>query len=139
MRFDRGLIREALAHAPSQVTLHARNSAHSLTIGGNRITFGSVASAPNASDIAGGRRSGNHIDYRNFLRLGQMFNIVHFFGGYPVEPVDLHPSTRHLDCIRDFAVLTDKVYHVYSLGRERIADALEITRLSYGCSHDELA
>ena len=137
VRFDRGLITEALAKAPSEFTLEARNPARSLRIGGNRIAFGSVASAPNASDIAGGRRSGNHSDYRNFLRLGQMLNIVHFFGGYPVEPVDLHPSTRHLDCIRDFVMLTDKVYHAYALGRERITDALEITRLAH--STDELA
>ena len=137
VRFDRGLITEALAKAPSEFTLKARNPAHSLRIGGNRIAFGSVASAPNASDIKGGRRSGNQTDYRNFLRLGQMLNIVHFFGGYPVEPVDLHPSTRHLDCIRDFVMLTDKVYHAYALGRERIADALEITRLAH--STDELA
>ncbi len=139
VRFDRGLVREALSRAPSEVTLHARNPANTLRLGGNRIAFGSVASAPNASDIAGGRRSGNQADYRDFLRLGQMLNIVHFFGGYPVEPVDLHPSTRHLDCIRDFAVLTDKVYHAYSLGRERIADAIEITRLAYGCSENGLA
>jgi trimethylamine--corrinoid protein Co-methyltransferase len=139
VRFDRGLIDEALARAPSQVTLHARNPSHTLEVGGTRIAFGSVASAPNASDIVGGRRAGNQQDYQNFLRLGQTLNIVHFFGGYPVEPIDLHPSTRHLDCIRDLAVMTDKVYHAYSLGRERIVDALEITRLAHGCGEDGLA
>ena len=55
VRFDRGLISETLSKAPSQVTLHARNPARTLKLGGNRIAFGSVASAPNASDIAGGR------------------------------------------------------------------------------------
>ena len=139
VRFDRGLIKQAMANAPSEVTLHARDPAHNLHLGGNRIAFGSVASAPNASDIARGRRTGNHEDYRNFLRLGQSLNIVHFFGGYPVEPVDLPPSTRHLDCIADFATMTDKVYHAYSLGRERIVDALEITRLAFGCSQSELS
>lgn len=139
VRLDRGLIDQALAHAPSQVMLHARNPAHTLTIGGNRMAFGSVASAPNASDIVDGRRSGNQKDYRDFLKLGQSLNIIHFFGGYPVEPIDLPPSTRHLDCIGDFAVMTDKVFHAYSLGRERIADALEITRLAFGCSEAKLA
>jgi len=139
VRFDRDLIRDAVSKAPSEVTLHARNPERSLTIGGNRIAFGSVASAPNASDIVGGRRSGNHQDYRDFLKLGQALNIVHFFGGYPVEPVDLPPATRHLDCIRDFAMFTDKVYHAYALGRERIVDALEITRLAHGCSAGEFA
>ena len=139
VRFDRGLITEALAKAPQSFTLQARNPRHNIEIGGRRINFGSVASAPNASDLEGGRRPGNHADYQNFLRLGQTLNIIHFFGGYPVEPVDLAPATRHLDCIGDFITLTDKVYHAYSLGRTRILDALEMTRIGYGLSAEELA
>lgn len=139
VRFDRGLIESALATVPESFTLHARNPERSLQIGGNRINFGSVASAPNSSDLDKGRRPGNHEDFQNFLRLGQTFNVVHFFGGYPVEPVDLHPTTRHLECIYDFLTLTDKVYHAYSLGRTRILDALEMTRIGYGLSEEELA
>ena len=139
VRFDRALVRESLAHAPSSFTLHARNPRHDLVMGGNRINFASVASAPNASDLAAGRRPGSQVDYRNFLRLGQTLNIIHLFGGYPVEPVDLHPATRHLDCIRDFVQLSDKVYHAYSLGRTRILDALEMTRIAYGLTEAQLA
>ena len=32
--------------------------------------------------------------------------------GYPVEPIDIHPSIRHLECIRDLATLTDKTVAV---------------------------
>jgi len=138
VRFDRGLIEEALSHAPASFTLHARNPGHSLTMGGSQINFASVASAPNASDLHGGRRPGCQMDYQNFLRLGQSLNIIHLFGGYPVEPVDLHPATRHLDCIRDFLVLTDKAFHAYSLGRERILDALELVKIGYGLTETEL-
>ena len=122
VRLDRGLVKQALASAPAQFTLHARNPAHDLPIGGRRIVFGTVGSAPNASDTDNGRRPGNYQDYLNFLRLGQSFNIVHYIGGYPVEPVDLHPATRHLDCVRDMLCLTDKVPYAYSLGRRRILD-----------------
>ena len=38
--------------------------------------------------------------------------------GYPVEPIDIHPSARHLDCLFDTLTLTDKVVHAYSLGKE---------------------
>jgi trimethylamine--corrinoid protein Co-methyltransferase len=138
VRLDRGLIRQALASAPSQFTLHARNPVHDLPVGGRHIAFGSVASAPNASDLDGGRRPGSQTDYQNLLRLSQAFNIVHFIAGYPVEPVDLHPATRHLDCIRDCLTLTDKVFHAYSLGRTRILDALELVRLGYGLTEAEL-
>ncbi|MGE5767516.1 MAG: trimethylamine methyltransferase family protein, partial [Bacteroidota bacterium] len=139
VRLDRGLVKQALASAPASFTLHARNPAHNLPVGGRNVTFGSVASAPNCSDLDGGRRPGTQRDYQNFLRLTQAFNVVHFVAGYPVEPVDLHPATRHLDCLRDCLTLTDKVFHAYSLGRRRILDALELVRLGYGLTEAELA
>ena len=139
VRFDRGLIEETVAKAPERVTLHARNPAHNLEIGGDAINFTSVASAPNVSDIDGGRRPGNFEDFCNLLRLGQSLNIVHLFGGYPVEPVDLPPATRHLDCLQAFVTLSDKFFHGYSLGRARILDALEITRIARGIDEAQLA
>ena len=138
VRIDRGLIAESLATAPAEFTLHARNPANNMRIGANRINFGTVGSAPNVSDIDRGRRVGNFADYCDFLRLTQCVNIVHFFGGYPLEPVDLHPETRHLDCIQAFLNFADKVYHAYSLGRMRILDALELTRIGFGLTEAEL-
>ncbi|MGB0867399.1 MAG: trimethylamine methyltransferase family protein [Granulosicoccaceae bacterium] len=134
----RKLIENALASAPNEFTLHARNPAHNLTLGANHLNFCSVASAPNASDLDNGRRSGNQTDFRNFLRLSQFFNVIHLTGGYPVEPVDIHPSVRHLECLRDLATLTDKVFHCYSLGKQRNLDAIEIVRLARGISHEQL-
>ncbi len=139
VHLDRAFVKEALAHVRSSFPIHARNPAHDLIMGGNNINFSSVASAPHATDLEKGRRAGTQVDYRNFLKLGQSLNIIHLFGGYPVEPVDLPPATRHLDCIRDFITMTDKVYHAYSLGRTRMLDALEITRIGYGLSEAELA
>ena len=113
--------------------------AQEIAKGGNNIVFTAVASAPNVSDCDRGRRVGNFEDYSNLLRLTQAFNILHLNGGYPVEPVDLPPSTRHLDCLRAFVTLTDKVFHAYSLGRTRILDALEITRIARGIDEAQLA
>jgi trimethylamine--corrinoid protein Co-methyltransferase len=108
-------------------------------MGGNNVGFATVASAPNVSDMDRGRRTGTFEDYCNFLRLGQYFNVIHMYGGYPVEPVDLPPATRHLDCLAALVTLTDKVFHAYSLGRGRITDALEIVRIARGLSYEELA
>ena len=72
VRFDRAMVTERIRTAPSEFTLHARNPAHDLRIGGDWMAFGSVASAPNSFDMDGGRRVGNHADYQNFVRLGQM-------------------------------------------------------------------
>ncbi|EFO31613.1 trimethylamine methyltransferase [Roseibium sp. TrichSKD4] len=137
VRMDRGLVESLIAKAPEKFTVHARNPAHNIELGGDRIAFSCVASAPNAVDRDKGRRPGNQEDYRNFLKLAQHFNIIHCLMGYPVEPVDLHASTRHLDCIADMIRLTEKVFHIYSLGQERNQDGLELTRIAMGLSEAE--
>ena len=138
VRFDSDLIMELVSHAPAEFTLHARNPAHNVRFGGNNLVFAQMASAPNCSDTDRGRRAGNQEDFRNFLKLAQMHNILNTTGGYPVEPVDIHPSVRHLECIRDLATLTDKVFHIYSLGKERNVDGIEITRIARGISREQL-
>ncbi|TAM95595.1 MAG: methyltransferase [Rhizobiaceae bacterium] len=138
VRFDADMILEWVAHAPSEFTLHARNPAHNLSFGGSNIILAQMASAPNCSDTDNGRRPGNQVDYRNFLKLAQMHNILQCTGGYPVEPIDVHPSIRHLECLRDLATLTDKVFHIYSLGKERNVDGIEIARIARGISREQL-
>ena len=138
VRFDSDLLMEMMAHAPSEFTLHARNAAHNVRFGGNNLVIAQMASAPNCSDADRGRRPGNQEDFRNFLKLAQMHNILNMTGGYPVEPVDIHPSIRHLECIRDLAMLTDKVFHIYSLGKERNVDGIEIARIARGVSREQL-
>ncbi|PLP60571.1 methyltransferase [Mesorhizobium loti] len=138
VRFDADMILDLISHAPSEFTIHARNPAHSLRFGGNNTIFVQMASAPNCSDLDNGRRPGNQRDYRNFLKLAQMHNILQMTGGYPVEPIDVHPSVRHLECIRDLAILTDKAYHAYSLGKERNVDGIEIARIARGISREQM-
>lgn len=130
VRIDRGLVIECLKTTRPSFQVYARNPAHNIEFGTDRICFATVGSAPHASDLDNGRRAGNHLDYRNFLRLTQSLNIIHLVGGYPVEPVDIHASIRHLECLRDCVVLTDKVFHAYSLGKQRNLDALEIVKIA---------
>jgi trimethylamine--corrinoid protein Co-methyltransferase len=139
LRFDRHLVAEYVSKAPAEFTLHARVAERNLTFGGNHINFGSVASAPNVSDLDKGRRPGNFEDYCNLLRLAQSLNVVQFLGGYPVEPADIPPLTRHLDAHYAAITLTDRIWHPYSLGRERILDAVEMICIARGVSKEQLA
>jgi trimethylamine--corrinoid protein Co-methyltransferase len=139
VRFDPGLIMEQIASCPSEYVLHARNPDHDIVFGGDYICFSQMASAPNCSDLDRGRRAGNREDYRNLVKIGQMHNILHLTGGYPVEPVDIHASIRHLECLRDLALLTDKAFHAYSLGLERNQDGLEIARIARGVSAEQFS
>jgi len=138
VRFDADMVLELVGHAPSRFTLHARNPAHDLAFGGDDIIFAQMGSAPNCSDTDRGRRPGNQADFRNFVKLAQVHNIIQCTGGYPVEPTDIHPSIRHLECVRDLATLTDKPFHIYSLGRERNVDGIEIARIVRGIGRERL-
>src|SRR5208282_651331 len=130
VRFDPAFVESRVGLAPKEFVLHSRNPARNLTIGGRHVAFGSVASAPNSFDRAGGRRPGNRRDYQNFIRLGQSFDSIHFWGGYPVEPIDIHASVRHLEALFDLLTLSDKPIHAYSLGRERNLDAIEMVKIA---------
>jgi trimethylamine---corrinoid protein Co-methyltransferase len=138
VRIGRDIVLAAIKTAPSSFTLHGLGRERDLQIGGNWIAFGSVASAPNAHDRDGGRRSGNRRDYQNFIRLGHQLNSVHFWAGYPVEPIDIHASVRHLDATFDFLTLSDKPIHVYSLGEQRNRDVIEMVRIARGISDEQL-
>ncbi|MDA8870755.1 trimethylamine methyltransferase family protein [Rhizobiaceae bacterium] len=137
VRLGRDMVMEKLALAPSAFTIKPRNPKRAITVGGKHMLFGNVSSPPSCSDLDNGRRSGTRADYVNFLKLTQYFNCIHFAGGYPVEPMDIHASVRHLDCLFDKLTLTDKVVHAYSLGAERVDDVMEMVRIAGGMTHDE--
>ncbi len=129
---ERELVLEKVSTVPSEFTLHARNPIYNSVYGGNHINFTIVASPPNCSDLDRGRRTGNYEDYCKFLKLGQMFNMVGMFSGYPVEPIDLPAHTRHLDAYLGFTTLTEKPWHCYSLGNGKVEDAIEMVKISRG-------
>jgi trimethylamine---corrinoid protein Co-methyltransferase len=139
VRFDPALIEERIRTTPSVFTLHARNPAHSVQVGENWISFSVVASTPNVADLDRGRRPGNFADFCDLLRLGQSLNIAHATAGYPVEPIDVPPDLRHLEALAAMARLTDKILYGYSLGRRRILDCIEMTRIVRGISREQLA
>ena len=138
VRFDRGLIMEAIRSAPAEFEMFARNPERNVVMGGNHVVNSAVASAPYCSDRDHGRRTGNREDFRNLLKLVQSYDIIHVTGGYPVEPTDIHPSVRHLDCLSDIVKMTDKAFHAYSLGKGRNLDALEIVRIGRGITTEQL-
>ncbi len=139
VRFDPAVVEASIGLAPRSFTLHSRNPARDLVIGDGHVAFCSVASTPNSFDRDGGRRPGNKVDFQNFVRLGQTLDAVHLWGGYPVEPVDIHASVRHLDALFDMLTLSDKPIHAYSLGRQRNLDAFELVKIARGIDDDTLA
>jgi trimethylamine--corrinoid protein Co-methyltransferase len=130
--FDPAMVETLIKTAPAEFTLHSWNPDHSLHIGGDRLAFGTVGSAPNSFDLDRGRRTGNRADFQDFCRVAQSLESIHFIGGYPVEPIDVHASVRHLYAGLDVLTLTDRGCHVYSLGRQRNRDVIEMVRIARG-------
>jgi len=137
VRLGRDFVMEMVARAPERFEIVPRNAARRIGIGGRHMVFGNVSSPPNYWDATTGKVPGTRAQCRDLLKLTQAFECIHFAGGYPVEPVDLHPSTRHLDVLFDKLTLTDKVMHAYALGAERVEDVMEMVRIAGGLSAPE--
>ena len=138
VRFEPGFIMEKIASTPSEFTLHGRNKERHVHVGGQSIINTMVSSAPNVSDLQRGRILGNFEDYTNLIKLGEMLNTVHAFGGYPVEPCDLDVSVRHLQAVSAAVRLSTKPLFGYAIGSERMLDAIEIIRIGRGINEDTL-
>jgi trimethylamine--corrinoid protein Co-methyltransferase len=133
VRMGRDWVMEMIGQAPSQFTITPRNLERAIPLGGNHILFGNVSSPPNYFDMETGKKvSGTRDQCANLLKLTQYFNCIHFAGGYPVEPVDIHASVRHLDVLYDKLTLTDKAMHAYSLGKERVEDVMNMVQIAAG-------
>lgn len=137
-RLPAEVVEHFLGLAPSQFTLHARNPANTLKIGGDEIHYGSASSAPNVLDMDRGRRPGTRADFEDLVRLNHMLGTCAFHSGHPVEPIDTPPNTRHLSSAYAWHTLSDKVVRVYAIGRTRIRDSLDMVEIAHGIDRDEL-
>ena len=129
---------EKIETTPNEFTLHGRYKERHVHIGGRSVVNTMVSSAPNVSDLERGRILGNFKDYTNLIKLGEILNSVHAFGGYPVEPCDLDVSVRHLQAVSAAARLTTKPLFGYAIGSERMLDVIEIIRISRGIDTETL-
>jgi len=137
-KFDAAVIRRHIAHAPASFKLHARNPRKNAVIGGNHMVFAPVSGPPNISDLDNGRRPGAYKDQCDLIRLSHMLNALHLGGGSSVEAMDLPADTRHLDFYRAQTVLSDRVWHARAIGRQRVADAIDMVCIANRISKDEL-
>lgn len=138
VRFDRKLVMEKVALAPSEITLHARNPAKNFKLGGNHLAFTSVGGPAYCNDLDRGRRRGTFEEACDYIRLVQSLDIIHQEGGGPFEPIELPAATRHLDLYHAQIRLLDKNWQPIALGRDRARDAINMARIGLGMSADEM-
>ena len=136
VRLDRGLVAAAIASAPREITLHAKDPARSMPMSGRHVVFAPTSGPPNIMDIERGRRAGTFEDFCNIMKLCQSFEVLHVLGG-GVEPQDVPIQFRHLETTRAQLLLTDKIPFVYARGAGQIADNFELIRIAYGLTQEE--
>jgi len=134
---DRDLVLEAVAKAPAEFTLRARNPERDVRIGGNHIVFAPCGGTAFVSDFDKGRRPGTLAAYQNIVRLVSMCSPVHITGGQIVEPQDLPVPVRHLE--REYAqfVLSDKAIMSAAHGRVVATDCINMAAIVFG-GHEEV-
>ncbi len=139
VRLPQDLVISLLETAPSEFILTPTNSERALDIGKNNIHFGMVSGAPNVSCALHGRRPGNFDDYKNLIKLGQSFNVIHFFGNQTLSPNDLPVNTRHLDTTFVNLTYSDKIFLSMSIGETRVRDSANMLAIARGLNIEELA
>ncbi len=138
VRFDPELVEHAVAGAPAQFTLRARNPQRDLVIGGDHVVFGSVGGPAFVNDLDRGRRPGTLAELADFTKVIQQLGIVHHEGGGAFEPMDLPPDTRHLDLVHLLIRHLDKNWQGILLGRERATDCIEMIAIALATDRDDL-
>ena len=109
VRLDRGLVEEAVGHAPAEFTLTPRNPERAVTMGGSNVNFGIVGGPGFSTNLDRGRRGGTFADARDLLRIGHSLNALHIVSMNSVAATDLPVPTRHLETYRASVHDTDKV------------------------------
>lgn len=139
VRMSRDLVEHWVSQAPSECEIRSFNPDRNLKFGGDHISYGSIASAPNSLDLDRNRRPGDHESFRELLKISHSLPTCSFMSGYPVEPIDLPANTRHLDCYHDMLTLSDKPFRIYAIGKQRVTDAFEMVRISHQLDREQLA
>lgn len=130
--FDREMIAEYMAKAPSQFTQLARNPENNVIIGGNHVCFAPVYGPPFVVDMDRGRRDATLEDFRNFVKLTYMSPYLHHSGGTIVEPLDEPTHTRHLDMVYSHIKYSDKPFMGSVTSANNAADSVKMAEIVFG-------
>lgn len=137
VRFDPGLARALCATAPGQFQMHARDSVHTIIVGGDHVVFTPAYGPPFVSDLDNGRRYATLEDFRNFVKLCQATPWLHHSGGTVCEPVDIPVNKRHLDMVYAHLCYSTKPFMGAVTAPGRAQDSIDMARIAFGDAYLE--
>ena len=130
IRIDPDLLMSLVSRSPETFTLHARNPAHSVQIGGRHQVFAPSNGSPYVVDLDNRRRSGTLADFEDFCKLAYLSPGLHLTGGVACEPMDIAVPNRHLHTGLGHLTLSDKPYMGATSSRQAAEDSVNMARIA---------
>jgi trimethylamine--corrinoid protein Co-methyltransferase len=132
VRWDPDFVMEQVAKAPRTFTLHARNAANSVEVGGGTPLWMNVGGPPFFSDLDEGRRGGSLEAHDTLVKLTQAAAPLNCVQTGAVEAVELPVHSRHLDMEYSTIRWSDLPYTTYGTSGPKARDAIEMARILHG-------
>jgi trimethylamine--corrinoid protein Co-methyltransferase len=139
VRLDRGFVMEQVQKAPATFTLHARNPANTVEVGGGVPLWMNVGGPPFFSDLDGGRRDGSIEAHDTFVKLTHAAEPLNCVQTGAVEAVELPVHTRHMDMEYSTLRWSDLPYTTYGTSGPKARDGIEMARIVHGDLEDRTA
>ncbi|HCY84316.1 MAG TPA: trimethylamine--corrinoid methyltransferase [Desulfobacteraceae bacterium] len=130
--FPRALVESAARQAPSQFTLHARDSQKNVIIGGDHIAFMPSYGCPFVHCMDQGRRQGTLEDFKNFAKLAYSIPYIDITGGMMTEPNDIPVEKRNAERIYAAMTLSDKPFMGAGTNAEDAEETIEMASRVFG-------
>ena len=126
IRFPPKLVMEALAKAPRQFTIHARNPGNNITVGAGDPVFAPGYGAPYVTLASGLKRKATLADFIKFVKLSGSSSNMGISGGVLVEPSDVSEKDRHNAMLYACIVNSDKPFMGSATGEKHARDSLRM-------------
>ncbi len=132
VHIDRHLLMDLVAKIPPEFTLHARNPARTVKVGGKNTIFVPMYGAPYVRDLEGNRRYGSLADLHNFHKLAQSAPQLHSMSSIICEPMEVPVPKRHLHITHSALTHGDKPFMGIVTSKERAEDVMKMAGLVFG-------
>ncbi|WP_420860603.1 trimethylamine methyltransferase family protein [Algirhabdus cladophorae] len=134
----RDMVEAALTTAPKSILGKAGHAEKDLTFELGRMIFQPGAGAPHATDLVRGRRPGSAVDYEEYTKINQHFDVLQMLSP-SVEPQDVATQVRHYFTAEKQLTLSDKFPFVFSRGTPQVMDCFEMIQQFRGASDADFA
>ncbi|NOR83053.1 MAG: trimethylamine--corrinoid methyltransferase [Ardenticatenales bacterium] len=123
---------EAIAQAPAQFTIHARNSERNVLVGDGVPVLAPGYGAPFIVDLDVGKRPATMDDYHKLAKLAHALPNQDLSGHLMAEPADMPPKTVHLQMLHANMLHSDKPFIGSAEGSTGARHTMEMASILFG-------